>query len=161
NDFPVVPTDCGNGHVDAVTLAQHAANPTDGSQPIHTYVLFLKNADFPTGGVPQVDQTNARAMVTDQNHYFFDATGDHLDQVAGSALATVAQDLGACVYEVPGGISSGAVISYFDYQSAQNVSATYSTDCKDESTEALPTSPKWVFDAQHIRLCPNTCANLK
>src|SRR5262249_55272335 len=96
--------------------------------------------------------------------YFFDATGDNFADIEVEALTKVVADLGSCVYESPGNISSGATLPFLDVAPATQpggqpttVNMKYSnTGCTGDSS----TNPLWVYDSQHIHVCPTTCARL-
>jgi hypothetical protein len=149
-DFPVSPTpQCGAGHADAIALAADAY----AKQGIYTYVVFLKNADFPAGGVPT---DSASKVAAAGQTPFFNATGSNVEAVEADALNTVVADLSGCVYEAPKNIGTAASLSFFDLLSGTVVTGVNGTSCAGDSAA----TPTWVFDAQRVRMCPTTCKTL-
>ena len=151
--------DCGAAHKSAIQEAQAAL-----SAGIETYVVYLKNADFDSGADTDPNaEPNAAALAMGFNtgaKYFFNAsTGDKntLAQTQASALASVVADLGSCVYEVPQGIGPEAVLQFPDTVSRSLLAVKNAASCANDDPA---TTPLWVFDNQHIRVCQNTCQRL-
>jgi hypothetical protein len=156
-DFKTNPPDCGNSHKNAIQEAQAAL-----SAGIETYVVYLANADYEDAGgaAPPPAESDAQSLAMGLNpnlSYFFNASaGSSAPVVAAEALSTVVADMGSCVYEVPSGIDSAATLQFPDPVTRTILTVTNADSCANDSS----TTPLWVFDNQHIRVCQNTCQRL-
>jgi hypothetical protein len=173
NDATSNVTDCnadGLNHASAQLEAQQAL----AANGIETYVVYLKNQDYPNGA-PAQWATNAQALaggLSSSSQYYFNASTGSADQLAETealALASVVSDLGSCVYENPGNLGPDAVLSYPTAESllvsyAQNqpafiqyASVVNATSCANDDGNK---NQLWVYDNKHIRVCQNTCAQI-
>jgi hypothetical protein len=160
-DFATTPPDCGGSHKNAIQEAQAGLG-----EGIETYVVYLKNADDTDAGGnagPQaLSDATALAMGFNPNlKYFFDASQGSASALAATqaeALATIVADLGSCVYEVPQGIGPEAILSFPDLAVSKSILNVKNAD--DCSTDDPATTPTWVFDNQHIHVCPDTCQRI-
>jgi hypothetical protein len=162
--------DCGG----ALPSAQLEAQQALAANGIETYVVYLKNQDYPNGA-PANWATDAQQLaggLSSTSQYFFNAgTGSsaQLEETEALALASVVSDLGSCVYENPGNLGPDAVLSY---PTAESLLASYAlnnplaiqyanvvnaTSCANDDGK---TNLLWVYDHQHIRVCQNTCAQI-
>jgi hypothetical protein len=156
-----VQNDCGGTAASAATESLLAYQ---SPQQIETYVVYLGNANdqntTPPGLPPAQWIADANAIAQPSTAWF-DATGENGDPatVQVQALTHVIADLGSCVYEVPSNISSGAALSFFDVVASPptNVTVKYGASCDGEDAV---NNPLWVFDNQHIHMCPQTCKRL-
>ena len=96
---------------------------------------------------------------------FTNATnGANAEVNAVAALGSVVADLGSCVYQPsvrgfgasPTAIAPDWTISFLDLTKQATVTAQNAPDCANDSAS----TPLWVYDTQHLRLCQNTCQRL-
>jgi hypothetical protein len=184
-------TDCnldgGSGHADPIQEAVRALSGNDGgTHPVETYVVYLANAEYPTGAPSfETDEAGTGGNMTalangllPEGGYYFPVNanmGAGGLGAAGNAIASLSADVGSCVYNVPAALPPGVKLSFPDYAildqsvsppAPRPVKVSYSNEpdasdpangCKeDDGTN----NPLWVYDNQHIRLCQSTCQRL-